>query len=172
MAFVPPTARPFIPQPPPQMGGVRNTVLDEIQLMSGYFVLIGLVLLSVYVSRVPKSTLHLFSKPLFQVLGLTAVVLITSVYGWVHGILAALAFALLVSRSLRRVGEGMADYVSIEPSVMVIEDSNSVVVPENHLWFLEKVMGETPMLIREKEVKTSAIQDFSEKSMGASSVTR
>jgi hypothetical protein len=105
-------------------------------------------------------------------LGLAAVVLITSVYGWVHGILAALAFALLVSRSLRRVGEGMADYVSIEPNVMVIEDSNSVVVPENHLWFLEKVMGETPMLIREKEVKTSAIQGFSEKSMGSSSVTR
>jgi len=172
MAFVPPTARPFVPQLPPQVGGVRNTVLDEIQLMSGYFVLIGLVLLSVYVSRVPKSTLHLFSKPLFQMLGLGAVVLITSVYGWVHGILAALAFALLVSRSLRRVGEGMADYVSIEPNIMVIEDSNSVVFSENHRWFLEKVMGETPVLIREKEVNTSAIQDFSEKSMGPSSVTR
>ena len=163
-----------VPHPPglPQMGGMRPTVLEEVQVMTGHFILLGLVLLSVYVSRVPKSTLHLFSKPLFQVLGLAAVVLITSVYGWIHGILAALAFALLVSRSLRRVGEGMADYISIEPNVMVIEDSNSVVVPENHRWFLEKVMGETPVLIREKEVKTSAVQDFSEKSMGASSVTR
>ncbi len=172
MAFVPPTARPFVPQPPPQVGGVRNTVLDEIQLMSGYFVLIGLVLLSVYVSRVPKSTLHLFSKPLFQVLGLTAVVLITSVYGWVHGILAALAFALLVSRSLRRVGEGMTDYIPLDANLMIIEDSDSIIVPENHRWFLEKIMGETPVLIREKEVNTSAVQDFSEKSMGSSSVTR
>lgn len=166
-----PTARPFIPQPP-QVGGVRNTVLDEIQLMTGYFVLIGLVLLSVYVSRVPKSTLQLFSKPLFQVLGLAAVVLITSIYGWIHGIMAGLAFALLVSRSLRRVGEGMTDYIPMEANVMIIEDSDSVIIPENHRWFLEKIMGEKPFLIREKEVQTSAVQDLSEKSMGASSVTR
>jgi hypothetical protein len=166
-----PTARPFIP-PPPQVGGVRNTVLDEIQLMSGYFVLIGLVLLSVYVSRVPKSTLHLFSKPLFQIVGLAAVVVITSVYGWIHGVMAGLAFALLVSRSLRRVGEGMTDYIALDPTVMVIEDSSSVVVPENHRWFGEKLMGENPFIIREKEVKTSAVQDFSDKSMTPSSVTR
>ena len=166
-----PAARPFIP-PPPQVGGVRNTVLDEIQLMTGYFVLIGLVLLSVYVSRVPKTTLQLFSKPLFQVLGLAAVVLITSLYGWIHGIMAGLAFALLVSRSLRRVGEGMTDYIPMEANIMIIEDSDNIIIPENHRWFLEKIMGETPLLIHEKEVKTSAVQDFSDKSMGFSSSTQ
>lgn len=166
-----PTARPFIP-PPPQIGGVRNTVLDEFQIMSGYFVLIGLVLLSVYISRVPKTILQRLRNPIFQVLGLIVVIIITGIYGWIHGIMAGLAFALLISRSLRNVGEGMTDYIPMEANVMIIEDSDNVIVPENHRWFLEKVMGETPFLIREKEVKTSAVQDFSDKSMSPSSVTR
>jgi hypothetical protein len=45
-------------------------------------------------------------------------------------------------------------------------------VPENHRWLGERIMGENPFMIRDKEVKTSAVQDFSEMNMGASTNTR
>lgn len=153
------------------MGGMRMTALDEVQVMSGHFLLLALVLTSVYVSRIPPSTLALFRKPVYQVLGLAAVVLITNQYGWIHGILAALAFALVLSRALRTINEGFGSSENLTnfiPSGIIVEDSDTDIVPENQRWFVEKVLGENPFLIREKEVKTQAVQDLSEQSMGAS----
>ena len=161
------------PQPmPQQMGGMRMPVLEEVKVMGGHFLLIGLILLSVYVSRIPQDLISLFKHPIYQVLGLFLVIMITSQYGWIHGILAALAFALIVSRAIRNEKEGMTNYIPMEVNALVIEDADSIVVPENHRWFLEKVMGERPIMIREKEVTTNAVQDMSERSMGSSTVTK
>ena len=161
-------------QLPAQMGGVRNSVLDEVQEMGGHFLLLGLVLTSVYVSRIPPTTLAYFKRPFYQLVGFVLIILITAQYGWIHGILGALAFALIVSRALRQRSEGMTNFTPLEatPNVFIIEDSTTEIVPKGHRWFLEKIMGETPILIQEKGVSTSAIQDMSEKSMGSSMVTK
>jgi hypothetical protein len=153
-----------------QIGGMRMTALDEIQVMTGHFLLLALVLISVYVSRIPTSTLALFRNPVYQVLGLAAVIIITSQYGWIHGILAALAFALVLSRALRIINEGFnsnEDLTNFIPAGILI-DSSTDIIPENQRWFVEKVLGENPFLIREKEVKTQAVEDSSEQSMGSS----
>jgi hypothetical protein len=156
----------------PQMGGMRMTALDEIQVMTGHFLLLALVLTSVYVSRIPPSTLALFRNPVYQVLGLAAVILITNQYGWIHGILAALAFSLVLARALRTINEGFSSSESlinfIPGTNIFLEDSGTDIIPENQRWFVEKVLGENPFLIREKEVKTQAVQDSSEQSMGSS----
>jgi hypothetical protein len=164
-------------QPQPQMGGsgaIRMPVLDEIQVMSGHFLLIFLILVSVYVSRIPQSTLVYFKHPIVQLLTISSILLITAKYGWIHGILAAVAAALVLTRAMRinpqqGVQEGMVDYI---PATFIIEDSETTVIPQNHRWFSEKVLGERPVMIHEKEVQTSAVQDLSERSMGSSSVTR
>ena len=166
-----------VPPPPQlfnQMGGMRKPILDEIHEMGGHFLLLGLVLSSVYVSRIPLTTLAYFKSPIYQMLGFITIIIITLYYGWIHGILGALAFALIVSRALRQRSEGMTNFSPVEPgaNVFIIEDSTSEIIPRGHRWFLEKVMGETPVLIQEKEVNTSAIQDMSEKSMGFSTVTK
>jgi hypothetical protein len=153
-----------------QIGGMRMTALDEIQVMTGHFLLIALVLISVYVSRIPPSTLTLFRNPVYQVLGLAAVILITSQYGWIHGILAALAFSLVLARALRTINEGFSsseNLIDFIPAGILI-DSSTDIIPENQRWFVEKVLGENPFLIREKEVKTQAVEDSSEQSMGSS----
>jgi hypothetical protein len=164
------------PQPHLQQGGIRTFAMDEIKTMAEYFIHIGLVLTSVYVSRIPSDTLVYFNSPVIQFLGLAAVVGITVQYGWIHGILAALAFALIVSRAIRIKKEGFTnvtvDYVPLGTDTLIIEDPESVIIPENHKWFVEKVMGENPFIIREKNVKTNAVQDMSERSMGSSTVTK
>jgi hypothetical protein len=158
-----------------QIGGARggkmniiNPVLDEIQEMAGHFLLIALVLISVYVSRIPPTLLEKFKGTGVQIIGLLVVIFITGRYGWIHGILAALCFALIVSRALKApsltgMKEGMTDFV---PMQVVVDASNPDFVPQKHRWFVERVLGENPLVINEKEVATAAIQDMSEKSFG------
>lgn len=157
-----------------RLTGVQTPVLDEIRLMSSYFLLIFLVLVSVYVSRIPESVYSYFRSTWVQALGFVGVVAITWVYGPIHGILAALAFALVLSHALRSkpTSEGFTEYT---PAVYISGDGDStIVIPKNHRWFGEKVLGERPQLIREKQVNTSAVQDLSERTMGtgASNVSR
>ncbi len=149
----------------PQTGGNRMSVKDEISVMSGHFLLLALVLVSVYSSRVPFSVLKRMRSMKYQVLGLFVVIGITACYGWLHGILAVLAYALIVSRALRsETGtEGMTDLVV---PVFLTDSDGTSIVTDKHRWFSEKVLGENPFLIREKDVNTTAVQDLSERNMG------
>lgn len=159
---------------PQQLGGMRPSVVDEASIMIGHFILVGLVLVSVYVSRIPPRILSLMQNPIYQIVGFLIIILLTVQYGWIHGIMASLAFALVLSRATRPTGakEGMVDYIPLQAEAVVIEDPDSIYVPENHRWFSERVLGERPFIIRDKEVKTSAVQDLTERSMGSSSVTK
>jgi hypothetical protein len=138
--------------------------------MSSYFLLLFLVLVSVYVSRIPEEVYAYFRNTLVQVLGLVCILGITHYYGLIHGILAALAFSLIISHALRSrpSSEGFTEYT---PAIFIssVDGDNTLVVPKNHRWFGEKILGERPQLIREKGVSTSAIQDYSDRTMGTSS---
>jgi len=153
----------------PQMGGLRPSVLEEVQQMSGNILLVGLVLVSVYVSRIPPETLSYFRSSLVQFVSLVAIFLLTARFGWIHGILAVLAFALVVSTAVRTSKAGFVDYT---PAVIFSNGIDTTLVPTDNRWFVERVLGENPFLIREREVKTSAVQDLSDKSMTNSSVSK
>jgi hypothetical protein len=157
---------------PQQLGGMRPSVVDEATVMVGHFILVALVLISVYVSRIPPRVLSTMKNPIYQILGLLFIILLTVQYGWIHGIMASLAFALVLSRATRPVKEGLVDYIPLQAEAVVIEDPDSIYIPENHRWFSERLLGERPFIIRDKEVKTSAVQDLSERSMGSSAVTK
>ena len=140
--------------------GVKKGMIEESQEIFGHFLLLGLLLTSVYVSRIPTKIVRRFQSNIWQGLGLLLVLVITVVYGSMHGIVAALAYALVVSRAMRGNMEGFSD----------LEDT--YVISDTHRWFGEKLMNENPFIIRDKNVSTSAVQDMSEKSMGSSSSTR
>lgn len=151
---------------PQQTGGVQRPVIEELKAMSNYFLLGFLILVCVYVSRIPSSILIEFRKSSVQFLGILTIVFITIYYGPIHGILSALAFSLVVSHALRmNQQEGLLNY---SPSIYITDADNTTVIPKNHRWFVEKILGETPILIREKGVTTSAVQDLSERTMGTS----
>ena len=140
--------------------GVKKGMIEESQEIFGHFLLLGLLLTSVYVSRIPTKIVRRFQSNIWQGLGLLLVLVITVVYGSTHGIVAALAYALVVSRAMRGNMEGFSD----------LEDT--YVISDTHRWFGEKLMNENPFIIRDKNVSTSAVQDMSDKSMGSSSSTR
>ena len=139
---------------------MRAKVLDDMHTMSGNVFLVFLVLLSAYVSRIPDSILTKFRSIYYTIGGLFLIVVITTAYGWIHGILAALAFALIVSRSSRHA-EGFMEYI---PALLVGDSDGTTIIDNSHRWLSEQVLGSNPKLIRDKEVKTSAVQDMSETS--------
>lgn len=152
-----------------QQGGARMTVTDEIRLMSGHILLVIFVLISVYVSRIPIDILSYFRLIPVQILGLVSILILTVSHGWVHGILGALAFALVVSRAKKPVqqtiAEKMTDY-SVETYDSINPKNGTKMITEVHRWFGEKVLNENPYLIQERSVSTAAIQDLSERNMG------
>jgi len=152
---------------PPIVGGgsIRAKVLDDMHLMSGNVLLVILVLLSAYVSRIPDSVLTKFRSIYYKVGGLFVIVVVTTAYGWVHGILAALAFALIVSRSSRHA-EGFMEYI---PAMLFGDSDGTTIIDNSHRWLSEELLGNNPKLIRDKEVKTSAVQDMSETNKGSHS---
>lgn len=163
--------------PPVQTGGMRMSIAQETEVMLGHFILIGLVLASVYVTRIPQSKLLLFKRVWVQGLSLIVILGLTLRQGWVHGILAVLAFALILSRAIRvsKDQEGLADYipvVALPQTEIIVDEPDTEQIPQGHRWFVERVLNEHPFLIREKEVKTSAIQDLSERSMGSSTSSK
>lgn len=150
----------------PQTGGKGSSkVLEEVQIMSGHVLLVVLVLLSVYVSRIPSEILEKFNYKIYQLGGLLAIIVLTVSYGMIHGLLATLALVLIISRANRH-SEKFADYV---PSVFLTSDG--IAVDKSHKWLSEEILNENPTLIREKDVSTYAIQDLSETS-GKSSSSR
>jgi len=156
---------------PMHAGGGHYSIFNEVSGMSTYIVLVILVLISVYTSRIPESVLTWFRLSAIQGISLVAIFLITAQYGWVHGILAVLAFALVISLAIRTTpaNSGFQDYT---PAVIFSNGIDTTLIPADNRWWSEKVLGENPFLIREREVKTSAVQDLSERSMSNSSVSR
>jgi hypothetical protein len=150
-----------------QSGGVQRPVVDEIIQMTGHFSLLFLVLVCVYVSRIPSNILYKFKKTWVQLLGVLGIMTITALYGYIHGILAALAFSLVVSHALRSGSEGFTG--SCDSPVLILDNDSASFVPKSHRWFSEKVLGENPIAINEDRVTTSAVQDLSERTMGTNS---
>ena len=141
--------------PPPQIGGVRIGALEEAKVMINYLLLLLFALLIVYLPRVPEIWFERFRNPAWQFLGLVIVFGVGDLYGWIHGVLAALAFALLISHAVMSNKEAFEDYL-IRPNKG----------DEKHRWFSEKVLKENPLLIRDIAVSSYAVQDLSEVTMG------
>lgn len=151
-----------------QGGGAYPSILGEVRNMSSNILLVGLVLVSAYVSRIPSDTLAYFRSRLVQGLALVTIFLLTTNYGWIHGILAALAFALVLSRAIREAKPAASGFQDYTPAVIFSNNVDTTLIPQDNRWFVEKVLGENPYLIREKDVRTNAVQDDSERSMTAS----
>lgn len=125
-------------------------------------ILIGLCMTTVivFLEKVPLEIRKQADSLLGRLFLLGITVLTTVLFGWPLGMLSALMSVLLI-------GAG-----GIHPMKKVIEEGfssemNVRLVPSKHKWFVEKVLGENPLLIEDQTVDTSAVQDLSEKYSGS-----
>jgi energy-coupling factor transporter transmembrane protein EcfT len=144
-------------------GGFRAQVDDlyhkyeqPVMLLVG----IAMVLVIVFLEKVPIEIRKQADSFLGRALLIVFTVIVTILYGWPMGILAGLMSALLIGAGgihpiTRAVTEGFSSEMNVR------------IVPDKHKWFVEKVLGENPLLIEDDTVTTSAVQDLTERGGGS-----
>jgi hypothetical protein len=125
-------------------------------------ILVGLlmVIAIVFLEKIPIEIRKQADSMLGRALLLTFTALITILYGWPMGILAGIMTALVI-------GAGGINPISAQLQEGFSSEMNVRLVPGKHKWFVEKVLGENPLIIEDELVSTSAVQDLTEKDTGS-----
>lgn len=137
---------------------------QPVMVLTGLF----MVIVIVFLEKVPIEIRKQADSFMGRALLLMFTVTVTVLYGWPMGILAGLMSALLI-------GAGGIHPVTKQVNEGFSSEMNVRIVPSKHKWFVEKVLGEDPLLIEDDTVTTSAVQDYSDKYSGSvqsDSVTR
>ena len=133
---------------PQQMSDVWSKYGPPVQT----FVLLALFLGIVFYKKIHPSLIVFTDTLLGRVVILATLYTVTQHYGWSIGILLALFFALLIAMGSHRrlpITEGF--------------NSDMKFVQKGHKWFVERVLGENPLLIEEENIYTQPVQDLSRK---------
>jgi hypothetical protein len=132
----------------------------------GILTTLCLLTVIIFVGKIPvevRKQADSFTGRLF-LLGFT--ILVTVLYGWPLGFLAGVMSALVIG-----AGGIHPTVPNLPTKTNLVEgfspDFNVRLVPTKKKWFVEKVLGENPMLIEDTVVDTSAVQDLSERTAGS-----
>lgn len=138
------------PAIPVMKGGMREILLDfskkQMDFASKMF--LGLLILGItFFHTIPQAYANQADTFIGRLLILALLYITVEMGGWLHGILLAIFFALVLSISTRNKVEGFKS------------DQEIRIVPEKKLWFVEETLKERPIAIEDEKVKTLAVQD-------------
>jgi hypothetical protein len=136
-----------------QVGGVKKGLLeflDKSRPTQALFLYILFTLMIVFKEQLPVGIYTQLDSFPGRLLILFSLVTCVQLYGWIVGLIAAIAFALLLGLP-NPITEGFGS--GGETSIKVI--------PTEKKWFVEKVFGENPIAIEEEKVVTEAVQNDS-----------
>ena len=145
------------------MPSVHITLFDHLDsiphMLYGFLVII----LIVFVDKVPPHMGRYVDTAIGRILGLTAIGLCLHYAGWTYALLTATAFLLLVHISNREPVERLPMNTAID-GFENLETRKT----QGNRWFVETVLGEYPEAIESDNVTTNAVQDLSNRSMSSS----
>ena len=159
-------------------GGMRVYVGDlfsKYETPVGVLVGLFMTLVIVFVGKIPVSIRKQADSLPGRALLLTFTILVATLFGWAFGMVAALMSAILIGAGGVSPNSPNSPRASSEITEGFSPDLNVRLIPTKHKWFVEKTLGENPLLIEEETVDTSAVQDLSEKyggSVQSNTVTR
>lgn len=146
---------------PLQQGGLRENLLDFLEKTKMFQSLLFYVFFTcviVFKNLIPPAIYMQLDSFLGRLLAVAVVAFMTTQYGWILGLLAAVAIALLLGlpKTLQQMREGFSS--GGETAVQVI--------PTDKKWFVEKTLHENPVAIEEEKVITSPVQNDSPSGVG------
>ena len=159
-------------------GGMRVYVGDlfsKYETPVGVLVGLFMTLVIVFVGKIPIGIRKQADSLPGRALLLTFTILVATLFGWAFGMVAALMSAILIGAGGVSSNSPNSPNRFNETTEGFSPDLNVRLIPTKHKWFVEKTLGENPLLIEEETVDTSAVQDLSEKyggSVQSNTVTR
>ena len=136
-----------------QQGGMNSLQVLMMNLDSPFKLLYGfiLILIIVYSPMIPFEYRDFTDSILGRIFGVIIIYGVVESFGWVYGLLTALAFLLIINGAPR-----------VERTTLEAFDGGGSVSEKKVIgrrWFVEKVLGENPKKIATDRVTTSAIED-------------
>jgi hypothetical protein len=145
----------------PQIGGVQEQMSD---LLSKYgpptqvLLLLVIFLGVVFLPKLPTELADQSDTVYGRLFHSGLVYFVTQTYGWPTGIVMALFSALLISAGSNQRLPG---------SIKEGFNSDITIIDSSHKWFVEKVLGENPLLIEEENVITMPVQSTNRRGTGS-----
>ena len=135
-------------------GGVRVLVTDlltkgsyQIHVALFFLLLLGIV----FIEQIPSSVRSFSTSSFGRILLFGGVLLVTEMYSWSIGLLAALFALLLITKHSRNLLEGF------QPDAFTFE-----LIQNKKKWFVEEVLKENPLGITDEKVSTLPVEDRNE----------
>lgn len=164
--------------PKPQAEALIDTSLEAwiynirsvLHFPSTIFLIIGLLVLGTFIENVPRKVVRLLDNSL----GMTALfifpLLISLFISWPAGLLAA-CISLIVFARIKKM-----DTTPSEDEEGFLSGSDDTVqttklVSNPHRWFVEKVLGETPVAISSDRIQTKRTEDNDNRTSSSSSMS-
>ena len=160
---------------PSQIGGAPKSSLTDIQNAGTAGIFLVFVLIIVFPHIVTDERILKFSRtPIGQLLYISVIFIVAYFISPIAGLFSALTFLFIWSMSVEKPSapEKREGFLSIRPTLMLNDSNNMGIIPDKHKWFIEQVLKEDPLVITEKSVKTSAVQDNSQVPMVNSHTSR
>ena len=157
------------PAKPPEIDTSLGAWIANIQYML-YFpatilTVIGLIVAGTFAEITPRESL----KFLDNYIGLGALFLLpfilSKILDWSTGLLAAVVVLIIFARL--RVYEPNEGFRSLAADND--EGQRTQIVSNSHRWFIEKILGETPVAISSDRIITTAVQDQNTRTSSTSS---
>ncbi len=156
-------------EPQVQVGGVRKTIVDTLTKAykpASLIINLILILVIVYGKLIPEQIRKQADTLLGRLFLILFVITVTLEFGWITGLLAALAVALFLGNPKNNTPFSKASY-PIAENFQVKEkfgpgsgETTSIKVPKesDNKWLVEKILKENPVAIEEERVETIAVQ--------------
>ena len=143
----------------PQVGGMPQQIGDVWSKYSPpiqTFLLLGLLLGTVFARELPNAFVEFSDTVVGRAIHLALVYFVTNSFGWVLGLVFALFVGVVI-------GLGSARRIQVKEGF----NSDLKMIEQGNKWFVEKVLGENPLLIEEENVRTYPVQDLERKGTGS-----
>jgi hypothetical protein len=144
---------------PPQIGGVQEQMSD---LLSKYgppvqtILVLGIFLGIVFLPKLPSQVKEVSDAFYGRLAHSALLYYVTANFGWTVGIVFAVFSALLI-------GAGSHQRLPVKEGF----NSDIKIIEPKHKWFVEKVLGENPLLIEEENILTYPVQDSNRRGTGS-----
>ena len=152
-------------------GGVRIGAAKDLEAGATTGIFLLLILVIVFPRSIPPTVVKRIQGSTGSVIAIGIVLLLSYLLGPMAGLFAALSF-LFVWSQRQRIPEGFSVGPVLRPTLLVTSPVEATIVPNDHRWFVERVLKEHPYIIEDDRVKTLAVQDDSEAAQYNSRVSR
>ena len=145
-------------------------IRSVLHFPSTIFLIIGLLVLGTFIENVPRKVLQLLDNSLGMMLLFIFPLAVSLFISWPAGLLAAcislIVFARIQKMAVTPDGDEEGFLNGSDDTVQTTK-----LVSNPHRWFVEKVLGETPVAISSDRIQTKRMEDDDTRTSSSSSMS-